>query len=125
MILYINTTKGHEIEIALREGERIVGLKKISAPYKQAEKLLPLISRLLKEQKIKIEKIKKIEVANKGGSFTALRIGVATANALGYGLRIPVKDSDSSRELKIKGKNNKFNISKPIYDREPNITIKS
>lgn len=156
MILYINTTEGHNIIVALKEGDKIRAQKKINAPYQQTEKLLPLISTLLEKAGIRLNQIKKIKVANKGGSFTptpkcsvrkrrdeglktesisthysgrkplvcgftALRIGVITANTLGFALGVPVVDADEKDE-----KINKlgFSVIKPIYDKEPNITLK-
>lgn len=118
MTLYINTTQNHTIEVVIKNGKRIVAKRKINAPHKQAKKLLPLIDGLIKKAGIKFGAIKKIQVANKGGSFTALRVGVATANALAYALGVPVEGSDKSKKYR-------FNIIKPIYDKEPNITMKS
>lgn len=119
MILYINTTSHDQIIIALHSGAQVISQKKIIAPRHQAEKLVPAISKLLKTQKVKLNKLKKIVVANQGGSFTSLRIGVITANALAYALNIPVE-----AELKSFQKNKKFakyNIIEPQYDSEPTI----
>lgn len=119
MILYINTTLSDEIIIALKIGEKIIASRKIKAPRQQAEKLVPGIDRLLKSRKMKLSQLKKIVVANQGGSFTSLRIGVVTANALAYALKIPVFP-----EPKIAKKNKKFgvySIVEPIYASEPNI----
>ncbi|MFA5131019.1 MAG: tRNA (adenosine(37)-N6)-threonylcarbamoyltransferase complex dimerization subunit type 1 TsaB [Patescibacteria group bacterium] len=121
MILYINTSGADEIIIALRSAEKIIASKKISAPRQQSEKLLPGIERLLNSKKIKLSQLTKIVVASHGGSFTALRIGVITANALAYALKIPVE-----AEPKTLIKNKKFSgysLVEPIYDREPNIGI--
>ena len=121
MTLYINTTGHDEIIIALRVGAKVIASRKIKAPRRQAEKLVPGIDRLLKAHKIKLSALKKIVVANQGGSFTALRIGVITANALAYALKIPVV-----AEPKTAQKNKKFgsySLVEPLYDREPNIGI--
>ncbi|MFA5887006.1 MAG: tRNA (adenosine(37)-N6)-threonylcarbamoyltransferase complex dimerization subunit type 1 TsaB [Patescibacteria group bacterium] len=119
MTLYINTTSHEEIIIALRDNEKTIVQKKFKAPRQQAEKLLPAIAKLLQDQKVKLQALKKIIVANQGGSFTSLRIGVITANALAYALKIPVE-----AEPKTKLKNKKFavySIVEPLYDREPTI----
>jgi len=119
MTLYINTASHDEIIIALRSDAKIVAQKKIIAPRQQAEKLMPAIDRLLREKRIKLSALKKIVVANRGGSFTALRIGVITANALAYALKIPVV-----AEGKTGQKNKKFaaySLVEPLYDREPTI----
>jgi len=119
MTLYINTTSHDEIIIALRQGEKTIAQKKFQAPQQQAEKLLPAIAALMKTQKVKLSDLKKIIVANRGGSFTSLRIGVITANTLAYALKIPVQ-----AEFIVKKKTKKFglySIVEPDYDREPTI----
>ncbi|MDD5031624.1 MAG: hypothetical protein PHR36_01100 [Patescibacteria group bacterium] len=121
MILYLNTTNGNKIEVALKEGERILARKEFEAKYSQAEKLLPEIKKILGKKKIKLSAITEIVIANKSGAstgFTALRIGVVTANALGYGLGIPVKGLGGKTKSK---KFSKFDVIEPIYSSEPNI----
>ena len=97
--------------------------KKVRAIRQEAEKLLLAIKALLKVKKINLKQINKIEVENRGGSFTSLRIGVVTANALAYALGIPVKGQGGTdiRHLRAVGR---FNVVEPIYDREPEITMK-
>ena len=117
MTLYINTTEKDLVKIAIKDGNREVAVKEFNAQYTQAEKLLPAIDKMLSNKKIKLSNLTKIEVANKGGSFTSLRIGILTANALGYALGIPVVEFGKKATKAVK-----FNVIKPIYDREPNIT---
>lgn len=121
MTLYINTVSSEEIIIALYDKTKLVIEKKIIAPRQQSERLIPAIDKLLKSKKIKLTDLKKIRVENYGGSFTSLRIGVITANALAYALKIPVEANS-----KINKKNKKFgaySIVEPVYNREPNIGI--
>ena len=54
------------------------------------ESLVRHLEELLKHFKIKISDIEIIGVDTGPGSFTGLRVGIATANALGLGLNIPV-----------------------------------
>ncbi|MDP3043437.1 MAG: hypothetical protein Q8N21_03465 [bacterium] len=145
MILFIDTTQGDNIIVAVKKNIRgqdeIAAQKKIKAKYAQAEKLLPMIDKMLAQNKLKIKDIKKIKVVNRGGSpdaairtsFTALRIGAVTANGLGFALRVPVEGTANGREKLKKGltpldmKNyltglKKFNVIEPIYSKEPNIT---
>lgn len=121
MTLYINTVSGEEIIIALYDQDKLIGQKKIIAPRQQSEKLLPAIDKLLKLKKVKLKDLKKISVENYGGSFTSLRIGVITANALAYALKIPV-EAKSKKPQKNK-KFGTYSIVEPVYDREPNIGI--
>jgi len=138
MILYINTTQGQMIEIAVldsdkvsgKDNNKVIAQKKFLAQYCQVEKLLPQIEKMLKQKKLTLEKMKKIYVANQGGSpdakvgtsFTALRIGVVTANALGFALAVPVKSEVESRKLKFESRKFDFDIVEPIYDKKPNVT---
>lgn len=123
MILYIDTTKGDDVQITLRQDRGVIISKKFKAKRKQAERLLAGIDKLLKSKKLSLSDIKKIEVVNSGGSFTALRIGVVTANALGYGLGIPVLAPD--RKVKrVKSHGREISIVEPKYDSEPVITKK-
>lgn len=127
MELYINTIKNNcqEIEIKLVDNKKVKAQKLIKAHRQQAEKLLPGVEKLLKEKNLEIKKIKRIKVVNRGGSFTALRIGVITANALGFtsGVLVEGMTGDQMKLKKTLKKDRKFAIVKPIYDKEPNITI--
>jgi tRNA threonylcarbamoyladenosine biosynthesis protein TsaB len=116
MILFINTTEKSFIKVALKDGGEVLILEKIAVDRTQAEKLLPAVENILKKKKLKLKDIEKIEVENGGGSFTSLRIGVATANALGFALGVPVVGIDGSTK-KVSG----LNVVEPRYDREPDI----
>lgn len=127
MILKIDTTKGDNVLISLSDGKKTVAKKSFSAPRAQAEKLLSAIEKIIKSHGFDLKMIKRIEVAGEGvppGSgevtgFSALRIGVVTANALGYALGVPVGSKGK------KGKRaGKIQIVVPRYDREPSITVK-
>ena len=123
LILNINTSDNEIIELSLEESGMLVKKKKIKAHRSQAEKLLPAIEKLLFEVGAKLKSIKKIKVEHRGSSFTSLRIGVLTANALAYALGIPVETfvPDKKNTKKI----NNFNIIIPKYDRDPDIKIKT
>jgi tRNA A37 threonylcarbamoyladenosine modification protein TsaB len=131
MILFIDTTQGNDIIIAMEEKNgRVAARERVKAKYAQAEKLLPMVDKMLAQNKLKIKDIKKIKVVNRGGSpdaairtsFTALRIGAVTANGLGFALRVPVEGTANGRE-KLKKGLKKFNVVEPIYSKEPNITL--
>lgn len=108
MILYIDTAESGYINLELRTKSGAVFGKKIKAARRQGEKLIPSLEKLLSEQKLKLRDIKKILVVNEGGSFTSLRIGVITANALAYALGVPVAPAKTGKlragELKKFGK---------------------
>ena len=119
MELIINTPDQEKVIISIANKDKVIEKKEFRAKYEQAEKLLPSIDKLLKNNNFKLSDIKNIKVNDKGESFSALRIGIATANALGYALNIPVTNLKGKSE---KIKNNKFSLVKPEYNRKPNIT---
>lgn len=117
MILFIDTSgQKYEIEIEIKHNKKTVFIKQLEARFRQAEKLLPEIEKQLRKHKISKDSIKEIRVQNKGGSFTSLRIGVVTANALGLGLKIPVRSFGDNNSAK-----GNLKIIKPEYNSEPNI----
>jgi tRNA threonylcarbamoyladenosine biosynthesis protein TsaB len=116
MILTIDTTIEPDVLVSLSGGGKDIS-KRVAAPRQQAEKLLPLIIKLLDSQKISLKKIKEIRVQNQGGNFTSLRIGVLTANALAYALGIEVKPLQGDGVFDFKG----GRAVKPEYESEPNI----
>jgi tRNA A37 threonylcarbamoyladenosine modification protein TsaB len=132
MILYINTIEKDKVIIALKKGNLFFVKKTFKTKYNESERLIPEIKKFLENKKIVLKKIKKIEVENiskKDTGFTALRIGVVIANALAYGLNIPVESSGDNFSKKKKSTfsvfdKNKIYIVEPIYNKEPNITKK-
>ena len=87
MILFIDTSKRDEVNVAIEFNSKVH--KKI-AKNVQSQNVLKIIDQLLKEKKIKLNEIKEIKVNTGPGSFTGLRVGVSVANALGFALKIPV-----------------------------------
>ena len=123
LILFINTASATEIILALKSGGKFLAKKKFLAPKKQAEKLLPAIEKLLLKNYFQLKDLSGIEVVNRGGTFTSLRIGVLTANALAFALKIPVLAINKEGELVKKDLRSAkgITIAVPHYDAEPNI----
>jgi tRNA threonylcarbamoyladenosine biosynthesis protein TsaB len=67
----------------------------IKAALKQSDLLFPLLTRLLKKAGVTKNKIGLLIVDVGPGSFTGVRVGVATARALGQALSVPVVGVDS------------------------------
>jgi tRNA A37 threonylcarbamoyladenosine modification protein TsaB len=116
MELYINTANKEYIEVSIKQEETVLFNKKEEAKFQQSEKLLRLIDKLLFEAGVSKRKLKKIRVADEGDGFSSLRIGVVAANALAYGLGIPVVGS-SGREIVL----GEYQLVRPKYFAEPNI----
>lgn len=120
MILTVNTSHPEYIELSLSKNKKERGESiQIPAAHRQAEVLLPTLEKLLKKVKAKLSDIREVQVYTKGIGFTSLRIGVVTANAIGYALQIPVTPYPG-KALKL----GKINIATPVYDKPPTITKK-
>lgn len=122
MVLLIDTSDKEKINLRLEKKisnkREVLARLSLIAPRLQSEKLLPAICSLLKKKAVNLSAITEIRVASVGGSFTALRIGIATANALAYALNIPVYPIESQGQLK---KSRGLKIVAPEYNREPSI----
>lgn len=135
MILLIHTADIENVFIALLRKGRFLAKKRFTARYQQSEKLLVGIEHMILRNKINLQEIKAIAVITGPGPFSALRIGVATANAFSWALKIkiigirldefkvidelPAIIEQRLRRQKIGA------IIEPFYDREPNITVKN
>lgn len=79
------------------------------------ESLVKHLEELLKHFKIKVSSLNAIAVDTGPGSFTGLRIGIATANALGVGLNIPVKGFSSLDLLAVQFRRLNPQVKEPFY----------
>jgi tRNA threonylcarbamoyladenosine biosynthesis protein TsaB len=123
MILGIDTSNNKEIIIFLEKNGQVLKRRKVSANRNQSEKLLPLIEETFKKNNFKFKDLKEIKVANRGESFTSLRIGILTANALAYALKIKVSILGDKVNKKYIKNFKDFNIVIPDYTRDPDIII--
>lgn len=85
--LHIDTSKREKIRVGVEIDGKLYEKK---ASNLKSQETLPLIDKLLKEKKVKLNQINEIKVKTGPGSFTGLRVGVSVANALGVALNIPV-----------------------------------
>jgi tRNA threonylcarbamoyladenosine biosynthesis protein TsaB len=90
-ILIIDTSSNKEIIIGLKINGKEYLLKQ-PIDYQKAQVVLPLTEKLLKEHKLALSDIDKIEVNTGPGSFTGVRVGVSISNALAYLLKVPIND---------------------------------
>lgn len=87
--VYIDTTDNKKVMVKLTVGkEEFVKEKGVAA--RSAQLVLPLIEELLTEHALKLQDLDEVEVNTGPGSFTGVRVGVSIANALAFGLGIPV-----------------------------------
>jgi len=83
-------TASEQGSIALAQDESPVSEIVFPAALKQGEKLLPMVDAILKFEDVKLSDLELLAVSMGPGSFTGLRIGIATAKGLARALQIPV-----------------------------------
>lgn len=76
--------------VALLQEEALVGEVVLNIRTTHSERLLPALEKLLQDGELELEEINLISVVTGPGSFTGLRIGVATAKGLSYALQKPL-----------------------------------
>jgi tRNA threonylcarbamoyladenosine biosynthesis protein TsaB len=76
--------------VALVSGHKLWGEMTLNIGLTHSEQLLPLIDDLLQQTKVTLADLEGIAVSGGPGSFTGLRIGMATAKGLAQGLKIPL-----------------------------------
>lgn len=87
--VYIDTADNTKVLVRLTiDGQEFVKGKEVTA--RSAQLVLPFIDELLKEHNLTPKDLTEIEVNEGPGSFTGVRVGVSIANALAFGLNIPV-----------------------------------
>lgn len=83
-------TSTRTCSVALVKDREVLGEVVLNTQVTHSQKLLPAIDALFKIADISLEQLDLIGVAIGPGSFTGLRIGIATAQGLAYGKKIPV-----------------------------------
>ncbi|HWP35399.1 MAG TPA: tRNA (adenosine(37)-N6)-threonylcarbamoyltransferase complex dimerization subunit type 1 TsaB, partial [Thermodesulfobacteriota bacterium] len=76
--------------VALVDGERLLAEMRVATRTGQAERLLPAIDRILGDSGVGLRDLEGLAVAMGPGSFTGLRIGLATVKGLAAALGLPV-----------------------------------
>ena len=90
MLLCIETS-GKNCSVALFEGLQLVSIREVhTEQFSHSENLHVFIEQVLKESNLQPKAIKAIAISAGPGSYTGLRIGVATAKGLCYGWDIPL-----------------------------------
>lgn len=99
MKLYINTKDQKVIKVSLKENKKVLDTLTEKNEF-GSQVLLPLITKILKKNKLEFKDLKGIELDTGPGSFTGLKVGAAVANALGFSLSIPVNNKKTETNLK-------------------------
>ncbi len=88
-ILSVDTSSS-VCSVAILEDENCIAEISINDGRTHSENLMPMIEKILQENDIKLNSIELIAVAVGPGSFTGIRIGVASIKAIAEVLSIPI-----------------------------------
>lgn len=83
-------TSSAQASVALVKNGKVIAEKVFSETLGHSDKILLAIDEVLKKGKCKVSGIKKIAVGLGPGSYTGLRVGLATAKGLAWVNQIPV-----------------------------------
>lgn len=75
---------------AIHDDDRLIAVEEYDIPQSTASKLAVLIDQVLKKTKAEPSQLNAVAVSAGPGSYTGLRIGVATAKGFCYALNIPL-----------------------------------
>ncbi len=93
------STSSNNCSVALLEDDNIIKELNICNEKTHSEKFMPLIDELLSETKTTLSDINLIAVDNGPGSFTGIRIGIATIKAIAEFRNIPIVACSSLEAL--------------------------
>lgn len=82
--------KGLSVAVADTEAGRILAGAELNVGLTHSQRLLPLLQSLLAAADLPLQQVDALAVVNGPGSFTGLRIGVATAKGLAWALQKPL-----------------------------------
>lgn len=88
-ILAIDTSTDH-LSLAVLDGDHAIARIHKKAPMSHSKLLVPMIDKLLKKAGLEPKDIDAFAIGIGPGSFTGLRIGVATVKGLAYALEKPI-----------------------------------
>jgi len=122
--LLIDTTEHNKARVELWQDKMVGRVTKI-VNRTLSERLIFIIESFLKQHKTKLTELSGIAVRVGEGSFTGIRTGAATGNALGYSLKIPVialKIGEEVSQLKFPKIWSLRAQALPVYGKPPTIT---
>ncbi len=97
-------TSNQVLGAAIQQDDTILGEIVTNLPKNHSVRLMPAIDKLMQEVNMKPEQLDKIVVAKGPGSYTGVRIGLATAKTMAWALNIPVIGVSSLEVLAYQGR---------------------
>jgi len=105
LLLHLETTT-RQCSVALSHQRKLLASRTVrNEGYSHAEMLLPFIDEVFKESGTPRAELKAVSVSGGPGSYTGLRIGVATAKGICHALNIPLISVDTLTVLATQARN--------------------
>jgi len=117
-ILAIDTSTNY-LTLAVMKDDKVIGRFHRKASMMHSSMLVPMIDKLLKKARLKIKDMDGFSIGIGPGSFTGLRIGVATVKGLAYSLNKPIMTVSSLDAIAQNAKRFKGIIC-PVLDARKN-----
>jgi tRNA threonylcarbamoyladenosine biosynthesis protein TsaB len=114
-------TSSQACSVALHNNGLLLASREIDTPRSAASQLAVMIHEVISEAQCKASDLQAIVVASGPGSYTGLRIGVATAKGLCYALNIPLIAINTLQLLGYQGKDLLQNLK--VKERHNNILL--
>lgn len=89
LLLHIDTAVD-AASVCISRNDEVVALAHNAQPRESAAWLQPAIRRLMQEHDLRMDQLEAVSVSAGPGSYTGLRVGMATAKGLCYALKIPL-----------------------------------
>ncbi|MEC5425898.1 tRNA (adenosine(37)-N6)-threonylcarbamoyltransferase complex dimerization subunit type 1 TsaB [Virgibacillus sp. C22-A2] len=102
-ILAIDTSN-QVLGVAVLNNEQVIGEIVTNISKNHSVRLMPAVDKLMKEVSMRPDQLDKIVVAKGPGSYTGVRIGIATAKSLAWSLDIPITGVSSLEVLAYQGR---------------------
>jgi tRNA threonylcarbamoyl adenosine modification protein YeaZ len=114
MILLAYDCSGPCLSVVLYDGDKKMGELDSEPGVRHSTVLVPMIEKLLKKAGVKLSEVDVFAVGLGPGSFTGLRVGVATAKILGYVLKkkiVGVSSLEALAREALAGKNGRVAVA--------------
>ncbi|GIO25042.1 tRNA (adenosine(37)-N6)-threonylcarbamoyltransferase complex dimerization subunit type 1 TsaB [Oceanobacillus sp. J11TS1] len=96
-------TSNQVLSVALLEDKQIIGEITTNIAKNHSVRLMPAIEKLMQDVHVQPSELDRIVVAQGPGSYTGVRIGLATAKTMAWALNIPVIGVSSLETLAYQG----------------------
>ncbi len=95
-------SSGPVCSVCVSDGEQILSLKATEKVFQHTEKITLLIDECMEKAGIKLNDLDAVVISGGPGSYTALRVGTATAKGICYALNKPLIAIDTLKSLAVK-----------------------